>query len=475
MGGFAEYERFDALGLAELVRKGETSAEELLDEAVARAEAINPRINAIVLPMYERARAAIAAGLPHGPFTGVPFLLKDLHAGYGGVTTTHGCGLFANAVADHDTDLVARYKQAGLVIFGKTNTPELGLSVSTEPRLFGPCRNPWSLDHTTGGSSGGAGAAVAARVLPAAHASDGGGSIRIPASCCGLFGLKPTRGRSPMGPDAGEGWSGMSAQHVVSLTVRDSAALLDAIHEPQVGDPYAAPQTERPFLDEVGADPGRLRIALAIEPASGVPVDPECEGAARDAARLCEELGHDVTETGPEVDAAALRQSTSVIIGANVSAMITARAQELGRELAQDDVELITWALHQLGQGSTAVDYANAVKGIHLIGRRIGRFFEDYDVLITPMLTREPIKIGVLDMMTSDLPGYLEALGAFTAYSQLYNATGQPAMSVPLHWTPAGLPVGVHCVSRFGDEATLFRLATQIESARPWFERKPSL
>ena len=473
MGGFAEYEAFDGLGLAELVRKKETSAEELLDAAIERAEARNPALNAIVLPMYEQARAAIAAGLPDGPFRGVPFLMKDLHASCEGVPTTHGCGLWKDAVADHDTQIVSQYRRAGLVIFGKTNTPELGLSTSTEPRLFGATRNPWNHAYSSGGSSGGSSSAVAARILPAAHASDGGGSIRIPASCCGLFGLKPTRGRNPMGPDSGEGWSGMSAQHIVSLSVRDSAALLDATHGPQVGDPYSAPAPARPYLAEVGADPGRLRIALAITPPSGIPVAAECEQAARDAAQLCRDLGHDVEEAPPPVDAAALREATSVLIAGNVSAMLQARAAELGRELRQDDVESITWTLHQLGANATAAQYAAAVKTIHRIGREVGQFFTDYDVLVTPMMAVEPPRIGVLDMMTSDMAAYLEALSATTAWSQLFNATGQPAMSVPLHWSAAGLPVGVHFAASFGEEATLLRVAGQLEQARPWFERRP--
>jgi amidase/6-aminohexanoate-cyclic-dimer hydrolase len=475
MGGFEQYEEFDGIGLAECVRRGDTTPEELLDAALARADARNPDLNAIVRPMAEEARAAIAAGLPDGPYRGVPFLLKDLHATYAGVPTSNGSAFFADSIADHDTELVARYKRAGLVIFGKTNTPELGLSPSTEPRLFGPARNPWNLDHTTGGSSGGAAAAVAARIVPAAHASDGGGSIRIPASCCGLLGLKPTRGRTPMGPDAGEGWSGMSSQHVVSLTVRDTAALLDATHGPATGDPYACPPPERPFLDELGAPPGSLRVALALAPAGGIALDPECERAARDAARLCEELGHRVEEALPPVDPDALRQSTSVIIGANVHATLAARAKQVGHEAGPEDVELITQTLARLGQNASASDYAAAVKTIHLIGRGVGGFFEEFDVLLTPMLARPPVKIGVLDMMTQDIPSYLEALGSFTGYSQLLNATGQPAMSVPLSHSEAGLPIGVHFAGRFGDEATLLRLAAQLEQARPWIDRRPPL
>src|SRR5215468_4114816 len=338
-----EFARYDGLGLAQLVRRREVTAGEVLEAAIAQVEASNHVINAVVCRLYDQARSAITAGLAAGPFTGVPYLLKDLGAHYKGAVTTFGGALFKDFVVDHDSEITARLKRAGLVIFGKTNTPELGLASSTEPRLFGPTRNPWHLDHSAGGSSGGSAAAVAAGMAPMAHATDGGGSIRIPASACGLFGLKPTRARNPAGPDAGEGWSGASVGHAVTWTVRDSAALLDATSGPDVGDPYWAPPPARPFLEEVGRDPGRLRVALATRPWNGQPVDAECEDAARAAARLCEGLGHRVEETTPEIDARALGEATVVIIGANVLASLEGRAAALGRALAATDVERVTW------------------------------------------------------------------------------------------------------------------------------------
>src|SRR6266508_2155832 len=295
-----EFESFDGLGLAGLVRRGDVSPAELLDAAVSRVEARNPELNAVVTRLYDHARAAIAAGLANGPFTGVPYLLKDLGAHYAGAVTSFGSALFKDFVLDHDSEITARLRRAGLVIFGKTNTPEMGLAASTEPRLFGPTRNPWKLGHSAGGSSGGSAAAVAAGYLPMAHATDGGGSIRIPASKCGLFGLKPSRGRTPAGPDLGEGLAGMATGHCVSRSVRDSAALLDATHGPASGDPYAAPPLPRPLLDEVGAPPGRLRIAVCTTDYLGKPIHPACTAAVEATARLCASLGHDVEEARPD-------------------------------------------------------------------------------------------------------------------------------------------------------------------------------
>ena len=473
MGGFPEYEGYDGLGLAELVRSKQVKPSEVLEAAIERAEERNPVLNAIVLPMYEEARAAAIRGLSEGPLTGVPFLLKDLHALYSGRPTANGCRLFADAVADHDSEIVVRQRRAGLVIFGKTNTPELGLSVTTEPRLFGATRNPWSLEHSPGGSSGGAAAAVAAGIVPLAHATDGGGSIRIPASCCGIFGMKPTRARIPLGPDQGEGWSGMSVHHAVSRSVRDSAALLDATSGAGSGDPYAAPAQPGPFLAEVGADPGRLRIALSVVPPSGVAVDPECLRAARDAALLCETLGHEVSEATPEIDGSLLARSTAQIIAASTRSTLDLRASQLGRTLSADDVERGTWTLAQMGSSISGADYVAAVRSIHGLGRQLAGFFESYDVLLTPTAARPPLLLGELDTMSEDFGTYLATLGSFRGFPELFNATGQPAMSVPLHWTPEGLPVGVQFAGRFGAEATLFRLAAQLEQAAPWADRRP--
>ncbi|HYB44241.1 MAG TPA: amidase, partial [Candidatus Methylomirabilis sp.] len=438
-----EFMSHDGLGLAALVRTGVVSAAELLDAAIAQVEAQNAEINAVISRLYDQARAAIAAGLPAGPFTGVPYLLKDLGAHYAGAVTSFGSTLFKDFVVDHDSEITARLKRAGLVIFGKTNTPELGLASSTEPRHFGPTRNPWRLDHSAGGSSGGSAAAVAAGMVPMAHATDGGGSIRIPASCCGLFGLKPTRARNPMGPDAGEGWGGASVGHAVTRTVRDSAALLDATSGPDIGDPYWAPPPARPFLDEVGRDPGRLRIAITTTRWNGQPADPECAEAALAAGRLCEQLGHRVEEAAPVVDAAALGAAMLVIIGGNLRAGIEARAAALGRELTETDVERITWIRAMDGHTARAADYARAIGVMHRTGRAVAPFFTRYDVLLTPTMSRPPYPLGVIDMMTEDKDAYTEAVLATIAFTSLFNACGNPAMSVPLGWSRSGLPLGV--------------------------------
>ena len=469
----SEYEQHDGLGLAALVRGKEVSAAEVLEAALALADQRNPALNAIVSSTREQARAAVAAGLPDGPFTGVPYLLKDLGVLLTGAVTSYGSRLFADFVADHDSELTARLKRAGLVIFGKTNTPELGLCPSTEPRLFGPTRNPWSPDRSAGGSSGGAAAAVAAGIVPMAHATDGGGSIRIPASCCGLVGLKPTRARNPMGPDVGEGWSGASVGHAVTRTVRDSAALLDATAGPDVGDPYWAPPPAGPYLAEVGRPPGRLRVALVTRPWNGKAVHAECAAAATAAARLCERLGHHVEEASPAIDAGALGAATRVIVGANVRAQIEARAAALGRELRQDDVERETWNRGMDGHTMRAADYARSLLVVHRTGRAVARFFTSYDVLLSPTMCQPPYPLGVLDASAPDEGAFLDALLSSIGFTSLFNAAGNPAISLPLHWSAAGLPIGVQLAGRFGDEATLFRLSAQLEQAAPWSHRRP--
>ena len=468
-----EFARYDGLGLAELVRRREVSPDQVLEAAVAAVEARNHEINAVVCRLYDQARAAIAAGLPAGPFTGVPYLLKDLGAHYRGAVTSYGGALFKDFVVDHDSEITARLKRAGLVIFGKTNTPELGLASSTEPRLFGPTRNPWSLAHSAGGSSGGSAAAVAAGMAPMAHATDGGGSIRIPASACGLFGLKPTRARNPLGPDQGEGWGGASVGHAVTRTVRDSAALLDATSGPDLGDPYWAPPPARPFLDEVGHDPGRLRIAVTTTPWNGQAVDAECAEAARAAGRLCESLGHHVEEASPVVDAAALGAATLVVSGANLRAALEARAAALGRTLSEGDVEHITWIRAMDGHTARAADYARAIGIMHRTGRVVAPFFKRFVVLLTPTMCRPPHPLGIIDMMTTDEVAYSQAVLGTIAFTSLWNSCGNPAMSVPLAWSRAGLPLGVQFVGGFGDEATLLRLGAQLERAQPWADRRP--
>ena len=475
MSGFSEFHRYDGVSLAQLVHQREVSPEDLLEAAIACVESRNPVVNAVVSRLYDEARAAIKAGLPAGPFTGVPYLLKDLGALYRGAITSSGSRLFADNRADHDSEITARLRRAGLVIFGKSNTPELGFCPSTEPRLFGATRNPWNLAHSAGGSSGGAAAAVASGMLPMAHATDGGGSIRIPASCCGLFGLKPTRARNPLGPDQGEGWGGASAAHAITRTVRDSAALLDATSGPDVGDPYWAPPPAGPFVQEVGREPGQLRIALATASWNGAPVDPRCVAAARAAAALCERLGHRVEEARPQIDGPSLWPAIRVIIGANVCATLEARAKALGRTLDPDDVERFTWARTVDARSYTATDYVSAIGVAHRTGRIVARFFADYDVILSPTMCQPPFPLGVLDLMSEDDEAYIAALQASVGFTSLFNFTGNPAMSLPLTWSEDGLPIGVQFAAPFGDEATLFRLAAQLEQAQPWADRRPAL
>jgi amidase len=473
VGTISDYDKRDALDLAALIARKEVTAGEVLEEAISRAERVNGRINAITVPTYDHARAAVRSGLPAGPFSGVPFLLKDLGAQLTGTRTTGSGKLWAEFVADHDSTIVARYKAAGLVTFGKSASPEMGLAPSTEPAMFGPCRNPWNTEHSAGGSSGGAAAAVAARVLPMAHATDGGGSIRVPASACGLYGLKPTRARNPSGPDVGEGWGGQSTGHCVSVTVRDSAALLDASNGPDLGDPYWAPPPTGRFLDEVGRHPGKLRIALCTSPWNGEPVDAECRQAAEDAAKLCEGLGHGVEPARPEFDVTAFREATRIVIAANVLATLQARAKAVGKTLAASDVEPLTWSMAELGLKHTAADYARSITTIHGVGRAVARFFTRFDVLLTPTMCAPPWPIGVLSLSSKNAEAYLTAVNRSIGFTSLFNAAGNPAASLPLHWSKQGLPVGVQLVTRFGDEATLLRLSAQIETAKPWRDRRP--
>src|SRR5262249_36067022 len=354
-------------------------------------------------------------------------------------------------------------------------TPEMGISPSTEPRLFGPTKNPWKPTHSAGGSSGGAAAAVAVGIVPMAHATDGGGSIRIPASACGLFGLKPTRARNPAGPDAGEGWSGASIGHAVTWTVRDSAALLDATSGPDVGDPYWAPPPARPFLQEVGRDPGPLRIAVTTMPWIQGPVDAECAEAARAAAELCESLGHHIEEARPQIDEAAWQRSTAVIVTASLTFVLATRAAALGRELGPNDVERITWERVQLAKTFSATDYARAIHTVHRTGRVVARFLERYDVLITPTRAQPPYPLGPLSLSNPESATFNAARNASIGFTSLFNSSGHPAMSVPLAMSHSGLPLGVQFVARFGDEATLLRLASQLEVAQPWKDRRPRI
>jgi len=468
-----EYERHDAVGLAALVARREVSPDELLDAALARLEAVNPAINAVILNLADEARAAIRAGLPEGPLRGVPYLIKDLTTQMKGVPTRAGATLFNDVPpAAADSALVAAYRDAGLVLFGKTNTPEFALQPVTEPVLFGPSRNPWALDRTPGGSSGGASAAVAAGIVPAAQASDGGGSIRIPAACCGLFGLKPSRGRVSMAP-VGEGWGGLSALHAVTRSVRDSAVLLDASSRPQPGDPYWLAPPARPFGEEVGRDPGRLRIAFHRGALATGLASTEVSFAVDEAARLCADLGHDVEEVALPFDFAGAAAAGGVLVATAIAATVDGEADRRGRAVAEQEVEALSWRLYQQGKSVPARDYVRALATIHRFGRELGGLMNRYDVLLTSTLGTPPVRIGELSSTSTDVGEYMRVFSAFMPNTQPFNHSGQPAMSVPLAWTDDGLPVGVQFAAATGNEALLFRLAGQLESAKPWADRRP--
>jgi Asp-tRNA(Asn)/Glu-tRNA(Gln) amidotransferase A subunit family amidase len=473
MTAFAEYEQYDALGLADLVRRRQVTAGDLLDAAIARVEARNPSFNAVVMRLYDYGRQAIAAGLPDGPLSGVPFLLKDLSAALAGTPTTRASKFFADAVPPEDSEQVKRLKRAGLVIFGKTNTCELGLSLTCEPQFHGATRNPWDLTRISGGSSGGAAAAVAARMLPAAHGSDGFGSIRAPAACCGLVGLKPTRGRNTMAPYLGEGLGGLSTEHALTLSVRDSAALLDATAGLGPGDPYTVPAPTGPFLQDCRTPPGRLRVAFSTSTPNGVPVAAEYLQALQDTARLCASLGHAVAEADPPIDRGAVIPTFLTLMAANTLVNLSSHPTA-GRPARQEEVEKVTWAsAHGMGAKLSAADYVRATQAAHKLGRQMAAFHTQYDVLLTPALATLPPKLGWLDMMLDDVDEYWRRVFAFSPFTVWFNLTGQPAIVLPLGQTPEGLPLSVQLVAAYGDEATLFRLAAQIEAVRPWFDRKP--
>jgi Asp-tRNA(Asn)/Glu-tRNA(Gln) amidotransferase A subunit family amidase len=474
MSGFAEYERHDALGLADLVRRREVTPDELLDAALSRLSTRNAAVNAVVIALEDHARKAIADGLPAGPFRGVPYLVKDLTASVAGVRMTRGSKFFADSPpAAADSEHVARLKRAGLVIFGRTNTCELGLSLTCEPQLHGPTRNPWDVARISGGSSGGAAAATAARIVPMAHATDGFGSIRAPAACCGLVGLKPTRGRNTMAPFAGEGLGGLSVEHAVTLSVRDCAALLDATAGPGPGDPYAAPPPARPYIAEVGADPGRLRIAFTRRAPAGSKVGAESLGVLDETARLCADLGHHVEEADPAVDGEAIVPTFLTLSAANTA--VNMASHPAGKAPRADEVERVTWAMYERGLRVTGPDYVRATQAAHRLGRQMAAFHASYDVLLTPGLAAAAVKLGWIDMMLDDAAEYWRRVFTFSPFTVWFNLTGQPAMMLPLALSPAGLPLATQLVGRFGDEATLFRLAAQLEAARPWFDRKPAL
>ncbi|MBG99608.1 MAG: amidase [Solibacterales bacterium] len=466
----------DALGQAELVRRGDIKSIELVDAVIDRIEKLNPHLNAVVTKMYEQARQAATGNVPDGPFQGVPFLLKDLGATYGGVRQTSASKALADFIPEQDSELVVRQKKAGLIIVAKTNTPEFGLTATTEPHLFGPTHNPWNVACTPGGSSGGSAAAVAARIVPMAHANDGGGSIRIPASCCGLFGLKPARARNSPAPLMG---SVLACEHAVTLTVRDSAALLDATDGYVPGDPYAAPQKQRPYIEETQLPIERCRIAFTRMEPIDKPLHPDCVSAVEKTVRLLESLGHDVEEAAPEIEIERYKKSFMTLWSARLARGIEDIASMTGDPVSSNLYEPVTWQLYEQGRRWSAQQYLDAENYVMSFGRLFAKFLDEYDFWLTPTLGEPPPKLGVLypppDASQPSAAYTVARNFDFVPYTHLANVTGLPAMSVPLHWNDDGLPIGVHFVGRFGDEASLFRLAAQLEQAQPWIARTPSV
>lgn len=476
LSGFAaEYDQYDGLGLASLVAKREIAPIELLNAVRQRLDSINPKINAVAHVFFDKAETQIKQGLPNGAFTGVPFVLKDLGQQLAGTITSYGSRVFKDNTPDFDSTLVSRYKQAGLVIFAKTTSPEFGLTTTTESVLFGKTHNPWNLERTSGGSSGGSSALVASRIVPMAHGSDGGGSIRIPASCCGLFGLKPTRGRVPMGPTQFESWNGCSHHHALTISVRDSAALLDASAGIELGSPYFSPPSARPFLKEVGADPGKLRIALAVATPAGTPLDPECKKAALEAAKLCESLGHKIEEAHLPFEDPWMRDAFLAVLRVSLARILDDAAKSLGRPVTEKDVEPVTWVTAQAGRAISSITYSRAIATMHQVGLAMAKFHERHDVILSPTLAKPPVPLGVLSLSPKSIAEYGREVTEFGPYTALYNVTGQPSMSVPLHWTADGLPVGVMFSGRFGDDAMLLRLAAQLEKTKPWAGTRPKV
>jgi amidase len=464
----------DATAQAELVRKQEVSPAELVGEAITRIEKLNPQLNAVIHELYDRARAESAGELPDGPFRGVPFLLKDLATELAGTPFSEGTDFSGDYRSTVTQELTRRYIEAGFVICGKTNTPELGILPTAEPRRFGPSRNPWNTAHSTGGSSGGSAAAVASGMVPAAHASDGGGSIRIPASCCGLVGLKPTRGRNSLAPQYGDVMGGLVCEHVVTRSVRDSAAILDATAGPVPGDPYWAPPRRGPsFAAAVATPPPRLRIAVMTASFTGSDVHPECVAATRAAGRLCESLGHEVEEAALVVDSEAFLTDFLNLWGAGNAWALGEWETRLGRPASEGELEPLSWALVQMGRSLDAATYLAAVQGLQKATRQIAQYFEGIDLLLTPTLGEPPAPLATFDSPPGEpLAGIFRA-APYVPFTPPFNVTGQPAISLPLHWNDARLPVGVQFVGRFGDEETILALAGQLEQAAPWAGRRP--
>lgn len=491
----ADYLQHDGLGLAELVRKKEVTPAELLEVAIQRAEAVNPKLNAIVRPLYEHARQRVKAPL-EGPFAGVPFLLKDLINELAGVPTTQGSAFFMDYVPQQDSELVRRYQAAGLVIFGKTNTPELGLTPWTEPALFGPARNPWNLAHTPGGSSGGSGAAVAAGIVPMANGGDGGGSLRVPASACGLVGLKPTRGRIPAGPVRGENWQGSASEHILSRSVRDTAAMLDATGQPEPGSPYQTLPDAKSFLEQMQKPPRKLRIAYSGVPMMGEGMHEECLRGLQASVTLLKELGHELIEDAPVIPREEFGAAFARMVCVETAADYAAYCRASGKKYDASEVESVTEAQRRIGLAITAPEMSLSQRTLAHHTRRIGQWFEGYDALLQPTVGMPPFKIGAMKPTGLDalqmnllnhlpiariakspamLMGFASKTFSWMTNTGVYNVTGQPSISLPLHWSADGLPVGMMLTSRFGHDGLLLQLAAQLEQAQPWFNKRPKI
>jgi len=472
MDDFSEH---DGLSLAGLVAKGEVTPLELVDAAIERIERHNPALNAVVHKAYDEARKVAQGPLPDGPFKGVPFLIKDLGVPVAGWPRTYGSRFAAGWVDKEDCGLTRRYRESGVVLLGKTNTPEYGITGVTEGGYLGPCRNPWNPDHVSGGSSGGAASAVASGMVPLAHASDGLGSIRIPAACCGLVGLKVTRDRNPNLPDGDNYAMGFSVDHVVTRTVRDSAAMLDATGRPEPGAPFEAPHKARPYMEEIERSPGRLRIAWSSETPSGRPIDPQIQAALERTAALLKGLGHEVVEKGLGIDYRALYTARGPVSGANFAANIARLSAMLGREPQEHELEPLTWAALKSGRKVTGEQAFRGWQDLRDLNRKTLMFFEDYDVYLCPVLGTPVPPVGLIDPVAVDPQELNKRQSKAFPYTPPFNFSGQPSLSLPLEMDDAGLPIGMMFTARFADEATLLRLAAQLEKEAPWKGRRPAL
>lgn len=470
-----DYSDYDGLGLAELVRKREVTPIELAEAAIERIERHNATLNAVVYKGYDDARAWAKGELPDGPFRGVPFLIKDLGMPVAGWPRSYGSRFARGVIDSEDGDLTRRYRQAGVVPLGKTNTPEYGITGTTEGAFLGACRNPWNPGHISGGSSGGSASAVAAGIVPMAHASDGLGSIRIPAACCGLVGLKVTRDRNPNGADDTAYAMGFTVDHVVTRTVRDSAAMLDATGTPRADAPFAAPPKERAYVEEIERSPGRLRIAWSSETPSGRPIDSEIQAALERTADLLKQLGHDVIEKGMGLDYRALYAARAPVSGANFAADMARLIEQVGREPEADELEPLTWASLKGGRKVTGEMAFRGWQDLRVLNRRTLAFFEDWDVYLSPVMGTPVPEIGHMDPVNLEPREVNRRQGAVFPYTPPSNFSGQPSLSLPLEMSADGLPVGMMFTARFADEATLFRLAAQLEKEAPWKHRRPQV